>query len=1231
MYLQVASVGRAQDFEAIDAYEREGEQHAAAGNPDAAAELFEEALCLRMRLLSSNHPSLPAAAEALTHASNASASALLRQGGDLVRAERRLQRTLGLLAEIAAGCLKASLAPCVNVTLGNMAVVQQRLGNREGALRCLREAEGLCSALPAADAAATNLSLCSLLSQIGRHREAERHASEAVRLGEVDILALATLGSSAISGAMLLQDKASSLAVAYNNLAVQREFLGQAGDSIVLYEKAVVLAEAHMQPDSALLQKLRESHRHTVRTASERYHPASVAALVAPQRAWLAELKSSTRPAAKPRGGRALSAVATRPVDRQWRERSAEDGRHGAGIDKETTARCLSRELASLLRPEHSVPGRCQAVCSEESSDAAGSEPCDLTLQPSFGDGHGLSAGQSAGLRAARPLVSSSNCATARHQSHNAVEIRQAEVGRATSWEPPLPKHMRAALAQMGVSDQKQGAALSALAAREEDSRWVWPGTAARFSQGHQPAKVTDKWNERMERTERGGTGGSDSGRCGSAPPRTRQDAAAAITVQSRSTSSGPQRALHRARQEAAAVRIQRAAIAFLRRRAARLAVQDRFSSGPSTGRNILSDRARPNEVFAAQDVSKLPWKSRLPEGSPLPSSSSTAVAFAARARARVANSEADGQQQLTIAGRRPSGAQRPPRPSSAGSAPSLSLPSLSGLSGLGVGLTEGPDSFLTPKLAQIPPAALGRPASTPAFTSAPPATLGAGLPTAPPRDSAGSGDAAGSFNASAARRGFGKLELAPEQLRQSQLVMTSTSFHGQQMPSTPPSRAIRADTAACPGPSAAEAQAAIVSALPLSLLPAANPPKHKDKGWSAKLIQLSWKRYHRQRQHARARMLQSLFRAACERRQLVVQTAAVLAIQSSVQGCLVRRRLAHLKAQQLHAARSIQNAWRSKVARLTCDLLKAERESLRREEESRRVQKREVAAIVLQRICRGSSLRCRLLAAGLHASEARLDGDIRCTVRRRLQRHSACDETREAMNGSLPICALRPAGWMVIVSAGGTEQEPFWRGMLQPSEATALACLRHKHLQAWSQEVTDPAGIGELSRALLDNLVVNWVDGQLALHLRSANDQPQEQNLNDGAAQAVDDAAVAFEDRSDESAAADAISAVPEHIAAEAVEVTRAAHSTAPDTAGTEAGPIAAPETPRPSCPAWTCGSCNFSNEVCPDACVLCDAARSFGPPPATLRFKRDAMLLGRCGGGASWRPSSATRTRGD
>lgn len=102
------------------------------------------------------------------------------------QAERQLQRSLRLLDEVLdlQGAPHVNLLSCINLTLANLASLHQRAGRRTMALKLLREAEALGASITPAEAAATQLSLCALLSQLGRHPEAEQHAAQAVSFAE---------------------------------------------------------------------------------------------------------------------------------------------------------------------------------------------------------------------------------------------------------------------------------------------------------------------------------------------------------------------------------------------------------------------------------------------------------------------------------------------------------------------------------------------------------------------------------------------------------------------------------------------------------------------------------------------------------------------------------------------------------------------------------------------------------------------------------------------------------------------------------------------------------------------------------------------------------------------------------------------------------------------------------------------------------------------------------------
>ncbi|CAD7944171.1 unnamed protein product [Amoebophrya sp. A25] len=112
--------------------------------------------------------------------------------------------------------------------------------------------------LPPADAAATFLNLSAVLSELNRHDEAEEAAMNAVRRSEQDIMRLSSITPEEYAS------KVASLAVAYNNWAVQKELLGGTSaqcpnDALELYRKALMLATEHLHPRHPLRQKFEAS------------------------------------------------------------------------------------------------------------------------------------------------------------------------------------------------------------------------------------------------------------------------------------------------------------------------------------------------------------------------------------------------------------------------------------------------------------------------------------------------------------------------------------------------------------------------------------------------------------------------------------------------------------------------------------------------------------------------------------------------------------------------------------------------------------------------------------------------------------------------------------------------------------------------------------------------------------------------------------------------------------
>lgn len=525
----------AHDLDAFARCEREAEAHVAAGRTDVAAGLYERALRLRIQIFGAGHPVVLKVAEVFARISNHASNVELRSTGahwQFERAEQRLGRTLELLAEVAVESHHDKLPSLFNLTLGNMAALHRRRNENEAALRWLLEADALATMLPASEVVANNLSLCSILSKLGRHAEAERHAAEAVRLSESDIFALASLRKDTVDeGLDILRDKVSALAVAYNNLAVQREFLGNIGECLALYEKAVVLAEGHLQQENPLLAKLRASHRNALQLHAERRY--SSLAGVSSQHKQRISSGADSPNACKPQG---------------IQEHRPKLRTHGHGMAQQLSA--VARAPLSGVRPN-----------SAASSASARSN-----------DQHGK------GIRSPLPQQ---NCALSTSAVSNPTSLSAPKMVADPSG--PLPYHMKRALRQMKAVEADNNdpdftrCLSSSSTASQMDSADADDGVDESFkSRGKQGryatlasnAAVTQVLAEALRSPSHPVSLG-----CGLEEVRGEKtqsqssEQVSELSTGSHDNSSserdrtiaGPQRALRRARQEAAAIRIQRA------------------------------------------------------------------------------------------------------------------------------------------------------------------------------------------------------------------------------------------------------------------------------------------------------------------------------------------------------------------------------------------------------------------------------------------------------------------------------------------------------------------------------------------------------------------------------------------------------------------------------------------------------------------------------------------------
>mmetsp|Transcript_97193 Transcript_97193/g.245173 ORF Transcript_97193/g.245173 Transcript_97193/m.245173 type:complete len:1258 (+) Transcript_97193:69-3842(+) len=1236
--------------------EAEAEVLVAQGRTDLAAEFFDRALCLRLSILGQNHESLPAAAEVLTRTANHAASVELRQhGADLGHAEQMLQRTLALLTEVSAGAaivppfeqvghVAASLAPCFNLTLSNLAALHQRFGNKEAALLCLREAEALCLDLPASDAAATHLSLCALLSQLGRHQEAERHAAEAVQLGEADILQLPSLQHHAgdsqycATGEALLREKASALAVAYNNLAVQREFLGQFSECLALYEKAVVLAEGHMESDNPLLARLRESHQNATQTAADRRNASggvhaggsgTFCGARRPKAAPLASVQGGLRP------GSDASASAPRLGEREAEFASwqAEPGRGREAFSSSS----LSRELAGLLRGSSNV--------------ARGS-----AREPRISRANGRCSGGEEDAE----FVTEETAAMGRRWTTR----RQAEGHpRALSCEP-LPNHMRAALTQMEAA------------------------SVARRSDAGQQQRVVGWAEGSGPGLDRTGGATRASGSHTTRPDR---------SSRSSSSSSGPARNLVRARREDAAVKIQRA---YAERREARSAQSldspqhslkeesyqsqescgvDNSATEPSCGMQVYARSNFENAGGGARALTTpLQPEQTLQPTRRSPEASSELAARLERPTRRIPANPPAGPLELRL-----------PQLGATGASSSAALPKTDARSD-GIVTAEVVAATALVRSEGVPPLMQHRSESA--------VCVQAGL--TPNGISACASTENQAVNAS--KVGFGTSE-PPARIAE---PCASTPVLSSSRPA--PHRDTLWDRAAPPAVRHPPATtiAPIVSsghgskpAPTATKLETATPPKLA-RSTAALRIQKAWKVWRSQRMQARAHLLQDLLRASLERQRFHRQLAAASRIQGAARVWQGRRVRTRLVAERNQAATRIQRFTCRVAAR--CWLRR--RRALRMGIAVRRLQRwfhnltlraaghRAAAAIALQRVVRGVLARGHLERDGVLLGLA--ERKVRCGSGNSAETLFRCLAYRH-VERSCRHC-LKLGGWEITVASEARGRRSIQQTSLEVSVEDAVA--RALELAPADQGcdrgwfLRRPAVV---ARVLLDELVVNSSSGHLSVHLRVLEPEAMpaieeiacktpggaghtagglcsdERDENGGevagtggtatpagsaglpgAIREVSGSQMSGPEKGQThvqtivAADPEAKNTVAEHI--QTVSATNDVSSHSPEGAAAKCAEdlgVWPDGIPVAACPPWRCKSCDFVNEVSPDICVLCDGQRGV-PPDATLVVPlqqsagtRPRGGFGRCAGEfreglgrpPSARPCARRRARAD
>eukprot|EP01022_Parablepharisma_sp_SALTPOND_P032897 TRINITY_DN872_c0_g1_i1.p1 TRINITY_DN872_c0_g1~~TRINITY_DN872_c0_g1_i1.p1 ORF type:complete len:1576 (+),score=322.07 TRINITY_DN872_c0_g1_i1:18908-23635(+) len=128
------------------------------------------------------------------------------------------------------------LAPIQNLTYNNLACSYKKAGNLQKALECLEKGVDICLQYDVKEnLAITHLNICAILGQVKKHRAALDHAVKAAFQFQEDLL---RVQSSPEKQQTELSEKTSLLGVAFYNMGMQEEAMGNISPAIEWYRKA---------------------------------------------------------------------------------------------------------------------------------------------------------------------------------------------------------------------------------------------------------------------------------------------------------------------------------------------------------------------------------------------------------------------------------------------------------------------------------------------------------------------------------------------------------------------------------------------------------------------------------------------------------------------------------------------------------------------------------------------------------------------------------------------------------------------------------------------------------------------------------------------------------------------------------------------------------------------------------------------------------------------------------
>lgn len=120
------------------------------------------------------------------------------------------------------------------ITFNNLSCYYRKANKPAVALKYLKSALDLEQDIPN-----THLNLCAVYSQINKHEQALTHAMQSVIILQENLLGV-------LDDDNKVKEMAPVLVVAYHNMAVELEYLKRNGEALMMYGKAVKLADEYL-------------------------------------------------------------------------------------------------------------------------------------------------------------------------------------------------------------------------------------------------------------------------------------------------------------------------------------------------------------------------------------------------------------------------------------------------------------------------------------------------------------------------------------------------------------------------------------------------------------------------------------------------------------------------------------------------------------------------------------------------------------------------------------------------------------------------------------------------------------------------------------------------------------------------------------------------------------------------------------------------------------------------